>query len=65
MFRTSRKHCTESPVVTSFSKDYSVGAAVGYSFVVEDDDSKGIVCTRTTYLTSQKLYFWIHGGDFV
>ena len=63
VFITSHNHCIESPVVSSFSNYYSVGAAVGSSFVVADGGGKGIVVYSTTYLPSQKFYCWIYGGD--
>ena len=42
VFRTSHNHCKESPVVTSFRKDSSVGATVGSSFGVTSGDGKVI-----------------------
>ena len=65
VFRTYHNHCTDSPVVTSFGKDSSVGATVGSSFVAADGDGQGILRPRTTYLIFQKVYCWIYGGDFV
>ena len=38
-------------------RDYPVG--------VSDGDGKVGVVPRTTYLTSQKVYFWIDGENFV
>ena len=55
VFITSHNHCIESPVVSSFSNYYSVGAAVGSSFVVAAGDGKIILIPRTIYLTSQKI----------
>ena len=52
-FRTSQNHCKESPVVTSFSKDSSVGVTDCFSFGVADAYGKVIVGPRTAYMTSQ------------
>ena len=55
MFFKYQNHYKEFPMVTSFSKYYSVSAAVGSSFVVAAGDGKIILIPRTIYLTSQKI----------
>ena len=52
-------------MVTSFGNYSSLGATVGSSFVLSNVYGICIVFPGTTYLTSQKVYCWIHGGDFL
>ena len=63
MFRPSQSHHTEFPVVSSFSKDYSVGDAGGSSFGVKTDNFIGGVVLRTTHCTSQNVdlldWWWL------
>ena len=53
------------PMTSSFSKYYSVDALGGSIFGVVGSDDKGCVFPRNTHITSQKVYCWIDGGNFV
>ena len=52
-------------MVSSSSKEYSVGVLGGYSFYVGFGDSKGGVVPRTTHLTCQIFYCWTDYGNFL
>ena len=61
----SHINCTAPPMVSYYSRYYSVGASSDSSFGVSGGYGKGGVGPRTTHFSSQKVGFWIDGVDFV
>ena len=52
-------------MMSSSSKEYSVGALGGSSFYVGVGGGKGGVVPRTTHLASHKVDCWTGGGNFL
>ena len=60
-----QSYITTSHVASYLSRDYLAGDFYSSQFGVGDRDGKVGVVPRTTHISSQKVGFWIDGGNFV